>query len=91
MWGTGSYTTCTSPESYGRTPSRSSGGSANESTGSQPFLVAKLGQGCRRTCEELAKNCTACQAVKKAPIKAPLHPWAWPTAPWQRVHVAFLW
>ena len=51
--GTGSYTTCTSPEGYGRTPSRSSRGSANESTGSQPFLVARFGQGCRRTCEDL--------------------------------------
>ena len=39
--------------------------------------------------EELAKTCTACQAVKKAPTKAPLHPWAWPTVPWQRVHVDF--
>jgi len=39
--------------------------------------------------EELAKICSACQAVKKAPAKAPLHPWAWPTAPWQRVHVDF--
>ena len=33
--------------------------------------------------------CLACQLVKKAPPKAPLHPWAWPTAPWQRVHVDF--
>ena len=39
--------------------------------------------------EELAKICSVCQAVKKAPAKAPLHPWAWPTAPWQRVHVDF--
>ena len=39
--------------------------------------------------ENLAKMCLACQSVKKAPPKAPLHPWAWPTAPWQRVHVDF--
>ena len=31
--------------------------------------------------ENLAKMCLACQLVKKAPSKAPLHPWAWPTAP----------
>ena len=28
-------------------------------------------------------------AVKHAPAKAPLHPWAWPTAPWERIHVDF--
>ena len=39
--------------------------------------------------EELAKTCPACQSVKNAPTKAPLHPWAWPTTPWQRVHVDF--
>jgi len=38
---------------------------------------------------ELAKTCAACKAVKNAPTKAPLHPWAWPTSPWQRVHVNF--
>jgi len=39
--------------------------------------------------EKLVKSCSACQSVKNAPIKAPLHPWAWPTVPWQRVHVDF--
>ena len=39
--------------------------------------------------ENLAKTCMACQSVKNAPTKAPLHPWAWPMAPWQRVHVDF--
>ena len=29
------------------------------------------------------------QAVKQAPPTAPLHPWVWPTKPWQRVHVDF--
>ena len=32
--------------------------------------------------EECAKECQACLAGKHAPLKAPLHPWAWPTAPW---------
>ena len=39
--------------------------------------------------EGVARECSACQAVKSAPAKAPLHPWAWPTAPWQRVHIDF--
>ena len=31
----------------------------------------------------------ACQFVKRAPAMAPLHPWAWPEKPWQRVHLDF--
>ena len=39
--------------------------------------------------ENLAKTCPACQSVKNALTKAPLHPWARPMAPWQRMHVDF--
>ncbi len=39
--------------------------------------------------EECAKSCVACQSVKSAPAKAPLHPWFWPAHPWQRLHVDF--
>ena len=39
--------------------------------------------------ESLAKACQACQAVKRAPPVAPLHPWVWPSRPWQRVHLDF--
>ena len=39
--------------------------------------------------ENLAKSCTACLAVKRAPPAAPLHPWVWPSKPWQRVHLDF--
>ena len=39
--------------------------------------------------EELVKSCRSCQEVKHAPAAAPLHPWVWPTKPWQRVHVDF--
>ena len=39
--------------------------------------------------ETLAKSCQACQLVKQAPPSAPLHPWSWPTKPWQRVHIDF--
>ena len=38
---------------------------------------------------ELARSCTQCQAVKQAPAVAPLHPWIWPSRPWQRDHVDF--
>ena len=39
--------------------------------------------------EQLVKACQACQAVKKAPPTAPLHPWVWPSKPWQRIHLDF--
>ena len=39
--------------------------------------------------EESAKSCSSCQANKHAPANAPLHPWNWPTAPWERVHIDF--
>ena len=40
--------------------------------------------------EELVKSCPECQAVKKSPSTAPLHPWAWPSHVFQRIHVDFL-
>ena len=39
--------------------------------------------------ETLAKSCTECAAVKQTPAKAPLHPWMWPSRPWQRIHIDF--
>ena len=39
--------------------------------------------------KHLAKACQSCQAVKRAPPVAPLHPWVWPSKPWQRVHLDF--
>ena len=39
--------------------------------------------------ENRAKSCQSCQAVKRAPPVAPLHPWVWPSKPWQRVHLDF--
>lgn len=39
--------------------------------------------------EALARSCRACLAVKQAPANAPLHPWVWPSQPWQRIHVDF--
>ena len=34
-------------------------------------------------------SCVPCQSVKQAPAVAPLHPWIWPTSPWQRIHIDF--
>ena len=39
--------------------------------------------------EQLAKSCQPCHEAKQAPAKAPLHPWSWPSKPWQRIHVDF--
>ena len=39
--------------------------------------------------EECAKACSACQANKHVPAKAPLHPWNWPSSPWERIHIDF--
>ena len=39
--------------------------------------------------EKLANSCESCQAVKSSPAVAPLHPWAWPDAPWEYLHVDF--
>ncbi|MCG8113098.1 MAG: RNase H-like domain-containing protein [Candidatus Thiodiazotropha taylori] len=39
--------------------------------------------------EQLARSCSGCQINQKAPKKASLHPWEWPSAPWERIHIDF--
>lgn len=39
--------------------------------------------------EDITKTCTGCYNIQNAPSQAPLHPWEWPSAPWQRVHIDF--
>ena len=39
--------------------------------------------------ENIAKACRSCQSHRNAPPPAPLHPWTWPTKPWQRIHIDF--
>lgn len=39
--------------------------------------------------EHYISSCKLCMEERNLPIKAPLHPWAWPTRPWQRVHIDF--
>ena len=45
--------------------------------------------GLAKDLEKVAHSCLSCQAVKQAPVAAPLHPWVWPSRPWERVHVDF--
>ena len=39
--------------------------------------------------EQCVKHCYPCQSSFNAPAKAPLHPWEWPTEPWQRIHLDY--
>jgi len=39
--------------------------------------------------ESVVRSCQECQSVRNAPPKAPLHPWLWPTRPWQCIHLDF--
>ena len=39
--------------------------------------------------EDLVKSCPACSSLRNAPSVAPLHPWLWPSQPWQRIHIDF--
>ena len=39
--------------------------------------------------EDLVSNCQNCQSNRHNPPPAPLHPWAWPSRPWERVHFDF--
>jgi len=39
--------------------------------------------------ENVAKDCSGCQMVQNTPAPGTLHPWEWPSSPWQRVHIDF--
>ncbi|KAL5479522.1 hypothetical protein EMCRGX_G023050 [Ephydatia muelleri] len=39
--------------------------------------------------EATVKSCNACQANRKSPPVAPLHPWKFPSSPWSRLHIDF--
>ena len=38
---------------------------------------------------ETVQKCHACQSQRNREPDAPLHPWVWPAAPWERVHIDF--
>jgi hypothetical protein len=37
--------------------------------------------------EKLVKQHFGCQKNQNMPAITPLHPWEWPSSPWQRVHI----
>ena len=39
--------------------------------------------------EQYYKGCAGCQSVKHAPPSAPIHPWEFPSKPWERIHIDF--
>ena len=39
--------------------------------------------------EQLAKRSAGCQINQKSPTKSSLHPWEWPSAPWESIHIDF--
>ena len=39
--------------------------------------------------EDIENGVKACQEIRNSPPKSPLHPWEWPAAPWQRLHIDF--
>lgn len=45
--------------------------------------------GITRDIEERVQNCSECQLHQSHPPVAPLHPWAWPTRPWARLHIDY--
>ena len=53
------------------------------------MLTTAVAKSTTRDTENLARSCQACQAMKRAPPVVLLHPWVWPSKPWQRVHLDF--
>lgn len=39
--------------------------------------------------EAVVKGCSTCQEHRNLPAAAPLHPWEWPSKPWQRLHIDY--
>lgn len=40
--------------------------------------------------EAVVKGCSTCQKHRNLPASAPLHPWEWPSKPWQRLHIDYV-
>ncbi|XP_060074282.1 uncharacterized protein K02A2.6-like [Ylistrum balloti] len=39
--------------------------------------------------KHVCKSCVGCQDIKNSPPAAPIHPWEWPSIPWQCIHIDF--
>ena len=46
-------------------------------------------EGLDKEIKMLGKSCQSCQSNQSNPSVAPLHPWVWPGAPWEQIHVNF--
>ncbi len=38
---------------------------------------------------DVVRSCTPCQSIRNRPPPVELHPWTWPSHPWQRIHADF--
>ncbi len=45
--------------------------------------------GVSKNLDEMVKQCQQCQLTRHSPPRAPLHPWNFPTSPWERLHADF--
>jgi len=45
--------------------------------------------GVEKQIEEMARKCESCQSLRNKPSPTALHPWTWPTRPWQHLHIDF--
>ena len=45
--------------------------------------------GITKDIENTVRHCSECQQHQPTPPVAPLHPWAWPTRPWARLHLDY--
>ena len=45
--------------------------------------------GITKDIENTVRHCSECQQHQPTPPVAPLHPWAWPTRPWARLHLNY--
>ena len=52
-------------------------------------LARSLWPGIDKDLESVVKECNLCQLKRHSPAQAPLHPWEFPAAPWERLHADF--
>ena len=38
---------------------------------------------------QVVQSCGPCQSVHENPSQVPVHPWAWPSRPWEQIHIDF--
>ena len=37
--------------------------------------------------ESMVQQCETCQRNQRSPVAAPIHPWEYPSSPWERIHI----